>query len=128
MQSLSFNILPSTDFSSLLDKITHFARQIKCNEDDIASIATISSEIAYNIAKYGTEGNLKLSLQNNTVTIFGTDNGGGIKSGMKRAFTDGFSQSNSLGLGLGSIVRLSDDVEIDNSSRGLTITVLKYLS
>ena len=89
---------------------------------------TIISELAYNIQKYAPKGSVKLTIDNNkTLFITAQDNGEGI-SNLNDAIKDGYSTSNTLGLGLATIFRLSDEIDVQTSQQGTIISITKRLS
>lgn len=112
---------PVTDISEIGEKrreAVDYAQELGFKRDDSEEIAIIVSEMMTNILDHGgSEGVLILcrvqdATGNNGMEMWGIDNGKGIKN-IKQATKDGYSSGNSLGLGLGTIRRLSDEVEAD---------------
>ncbi len=98
---------------------------------DLALIATAISELTRNIITYATKGTLYVELiekknrKGLQVTI--QDNGPGIEN-IELAMQDGYSTSNSLGLGLPGVRRLMDDFEIHSEvGKGTTVIATKWI-
>lgn len=98
---------------------------------DLALIATAISELTRNIITYAKRGTLFLEViekdnrKGFLITI--TDNGPGIEN-IDLAMQDGYSTSNSLGLGLPGVRRLMDDFEIHSEpGKGTTIIAAKWI-
>lgn len=125
MRSKSFQVNADTDVHVLLNHITFLVRQNVSNPIIETEICTIVSELAYNIIKYGDKGDITITLTTNECLISARDSGGGMLMPIEQAFVEGNSSSGSLGLGMSSIVRMSDDFELVTSSTGTTITCTK---
>ncbi len=96
-------------------------------------IAIVISELGTNLVKYAGGGLISIvSLSDNGkmgIRIEAVDDGPGI-SDIGKALTDGFSTSNSLGVGLGSVNRLMDNQEIVSpveGGRGTKIICSRYV-
>ena len=99
---------------------------------DLTFIATAISEIARNIVSYAGAGEITLrmaeALQGRAILVVARDEGPGIPD-VGLAMQDGFSTSNSLGLGLPGCRRLMDEFEIASEpGRGTTVTMGKWLN
>lgn len=85
------------------------------DEKKIARLDIIVAEITSNLHKYSQGGELLLGIFNNPgeeyIELIGLDNGPGMSDPV-RMMTDGYSSSNTMGHGLGSIKRLSDEFDI----------------
>lgn len=93
-------------------------------------IATAVSELARNIFRYATRGEISIKIIGEAtkkgIEIIAQDNGPGIED-IGKAMTDHFSTSDSLGLGLPGVKRLMDEFEIDSDHRrGTKITARKW--
>ena len=98
---------------------------------DLTLIMTAISELARNIVTYAKKGEVELSLveqgKERGIVVVARDEGPGIAD-IDLAMTDGYSSTNSLGLGLPGARRLMDDFEIvSKPGRGTTVTMKKWL-
>ena len=88
-------------------------------------IAAAISELARNIVKYASRGEILLRRDTNgTLTIVARDEGPGIPD-VRSALRPGFSTSGGLGLGLSGVRRIADSFDIVSSPAGTTVTVCK---
>lgn len=125
MQSKRFHIQANTDVHVLLNNVTYFTRQQVEDEVAVTEIATVTSELAYNIIKYGCSGTITLSYSDTQCIIEAIDNGTGMQMSIEKAFVEGNSSSGSLGLGMSSIVRMSDEFNLTTSDSGTCVTCIK---
>lgn len=107
------------------------AAEVGFSGSDLTVIATATSELARNILTYATRGDMVFSgVQDGArsgIRITARDEGPGIPD-IELALKDGFSTTNSLGLGLPGTKRLMDDLDIiSNVGAGTTVTVTKWL-
>jgi len=102
----------------LIDYISDKTVQMECK--------TIVSEIVYNIHKYAPSGSVELTIRNKILSLKAQDNGEGILN-LNNAIKDGYSTKNTLGLGLATIFRLSDEIDIETSEKGTVIELKKRL-
>jgi len=98
---------------------------------DLTLIMTAISELARNIVTYAKKGEVELGLlgqgKERGIVVVARDEGPGIAD-IDLAMTDGYSSTNSLGLGLPGARRLMDDFEIvSKPGRGTTVTMKKWL-
>jgi anti-sigma regulatory factor (Ser/Thr protein kinase) len=81
---------------------------------DCAEIALVVAELASNLVQHATGGSIKLSRieasGNAGIQIESEDSGPGI-SDLEQAVTDGYSTVGGLGIGLGTVNRLTDKLE-----------------
>ena len=106
------------------------ARDVGFPSSDPTLIATAISELARNIVRYATRGEVILRVIENQTTlgieVVAVDKGPGIRD-VSMAMVDGYSTSGSLGLGLAGVRRLMDDFEIKSASgKGTTVTARKW--
>ena len=106
------------------------SRDVGFPSPDPTFIATAISELARNIVRYATRGEVILRvIQNETtlgIEVVAVDKGPGIRD-VALAMVDGYSTSGSLGLGLAGVRRLMDDFEIKSASgRGTIVTTRKW--
>jgi anti-sigma regulatory factor (Ser/Thr protein kinase) len=84
-------------------------------------IALAVSELATNLIKHAIRGDIRLarmdSRDRSGIQIESIDKGPGIRD-IDQALADGFSTSGSLGYGLGSVVRLMDDIKVESRHPG----------
>jgi serine/threonine-protein kinase RsbT len=97
---------------------------------ELAVIATAISEIARNIVKFATRGEIAVAVvtenERTGVTVIARDVGPGIAD-IDRAVRDGYSTYGGLGLGLPGARRLMDEFEIlSEPGRGTTVTMTKW--
>jgi serine/threonine-protein kinase RsbT len=97
---------------------------------DATLIATAISELARNIILYAKRGQIILKpvaqSDSSGLVIVASDEGPGIPD-VRRALEDGYSTSQSLGLGLPGVRRLMDEFEIVSEvNRGTKVTVKKW--
>jgi serine/threonine-protein kinase RsbT len=88
-------------------------------------IAAAISELARNIVKYATPGEIVLRRDTNgTLTIVARDEGPGIPD-VSAALRPGYSTSGGLGLGLPAVRRIADSFSIASSPAGTIVTICK---
>jgi serine/threonine-protein kinase RsbT len=98
---------------------------------DQTLIATAISEVARNIIVYASRGRILLSAcaeaGRHGIMIVASDDGPGIGD-TQLAMRDGYSTTNSLGLGLPGARRLTDEFDLRSEpGKGTTITMKKWL-
>ncbi len=100
-------------------KSTILARQLGFGEIKSGEIAIMVTELVTNVLKHGG-GKGKILIcelshnQQKAIEIWCCDMGNGIPN-VQKAISDGFSNSQSLGIGMGTIRRFSDELEINPS-------------
>jgi serine/threonine-protein kinase RsbT len=96
---------------------------------DQTLIATAVSEVARNILRYAQRGEIIVRLVQNGkrgIMIIAHDEGPGIPD-LTLALQDGYSTSNSLGLGLPGTKRIMDEFRIESAvGQGTTVTMTKW--
>jgi serine/threonine-protein kinase RsbT len=98
---------------------------------DETKFVTAGSELGRNILTYatGSRGRLRVEQVHRSgrrgVRATFTDSGPGIAD-IDAAFTDGFSTSGSLGLGLPGARRLVDELTLTSSAAGTTVVIVKW--
>ena len=92
-------------------------------------MATAVSEVARNIVKFASSGEVSIELLDRPRTgirVVARDTGPGIPD-VDRALEDGFSTYEGLGLGLPGARRLMDEFDIvSEQGRGTTISMTKW--
>lgn len=98
---------------------------------DSTKLITAGSELTRNILTYATGGRGTLRVEQahkagraGVRAVF-TDQGPGIAD-VAAALTDGYSTGGSMGLGLPGSKRLVDEMSIETSAAGTTVTVVKW--
>ncbi len=98
---------------------------------DETKFVTAGSELGRNILTYatGSRGRLRVELARRAgrsgVQATFSDDGPGIAD-IDAAFTDGFSTSGSLGLGLPGAKRLVDEMTLTSGADGTTVVIVKW--
>ncbi|MFO7323621.1 MAG: anti-sigma regulatory factor [Chloroflexota bacterium] len=95
-----------------------------------ALIATAISEVARNIVEYAQKGEITIQAFSERgkhgILVQARDQGPGIAD-LDLAMQDGYSTSNSLGLGLPGTKRLMDEFDITSEiGKGTTVTMKKW--
>lgn len=106
------------------------AMELGFSSSDLTLIMTAISELARNIVTYAKTGEVELSLveegKERGIVVVARDGGPGIAD-LELAMTDGYSSTNSLGLGLPGARRLMDEFEIvSKPGKGTTVTIKKW--
>lgn len=118
-----------TDEDSVRDAlylIKQQLRQQQIAEPSVSEFITLCSELCYNAIRHGGTGSeLDFALQSKSARLDIRDSGRGFSAVGEKAFVEGFTTSDSLGLGLGGVVRMADDFELETSSAGTHIRVKK---
>ena len=119
-----------SDNAQVIYLVKHFCAQIGFNDIEQSLIASAASELSTNIIRYAEKGRIVLrSLQEQEkagIEIIAEDAGPGI-SDVDEAFTEHFSTGESLGLGLPSVKRIMDELEIQSEAgKGTCIKVRKW--
>lgn len=121
--------LKLTDEDSVRDAlylIKQRLRQQQIAERSVSEFITLCSELCYNAIRHGgAESELDFDLQTMSAHLYIRDSGAGFATLGEKAFVEGFSTSDSLGLGLGGVVRMADDFELETSGAGTHIRVVK---
>jgi serine/threonine-protein kinase RsbT len=97
---------------------------------DLALIATAISELARNVLRYATTGEIVVRIvegpSRTGIRITASDEGPGIAD-VSEALQDGFSTSGSLGLGLPGVKRIMDEFEITSElGRGTSVVATRW--
>jgi len=89
--------------------------------EDAEEIAVVVTELATNLLRHAGNGSITLSSlqegERTGILIESEDEGPGIPD-VEQAMTDGFSTAGGLGIGLGTVNRLMDEVDIYSGSAG----------
>lgn len=94
------------------------------NEKRVAELDIVVAEMTSNLHKYANSGELLIGYfkgdENDYIELISIDNGPGMAD-LPRMMADGFSSTNTMGHGLGSIKRLSDQFDVFSSKGWGTI-------
>ena len=118
------------DVWSSIREGARMARDLDMTEADCVRVETVISELAHNIFLHGGGGIISLSQigedTRHGLRIRAQDSGPGIRC-IGQALQDGYTTGDSLGIGLGIIRRMMDDVAIrSHPGWGTVITVTKW--
>ncbi len=114
---LSLPIDNESDIGVCRRKGVNLSSHIGFDKVKTGEIAILISELGTNVLKHGG-GKGKIVIceidenSNKAIEIWCCDSGNGIPN-FDRALVDGFTDKESLGIGLGSIVRFSDEIQIN---------------
>lgn len=120
---LELNIENESDIGVCRRKSVAIARQIGFDEVKTGEVAIMVTELVSNVIKHGgAKGKMLIcqlnkNQQQKAIEIWCFDQGEGIQN-FEQSLTDGFTDKNSLGIGLGSIRRFSDELEINPVAPG----------
>lgn len=128
---ISVLIHSDRDIITARQKGKELASKLGFSYTDLTLIATAISELARNIVLYAKSGEIILKVvqqgERKGLGVTARDEGRGIPD-IQRALQDGFSTSQSLGLGLPGVRRLMDEFDISSEvDRGTTVTVKKWV-
>jgi len=104
------------------------ALEIGFDKSEASLLAVATSEICMNALRHAHGGRASVNVSKNGkgVEVVIRDNGLGIDD-LDIAFEDGFSTTQTLGLGLGVARRSVDEMHIANHSNGCSVTLRKFL-
>ena len=104
------------DVAGAVLRTTDFARALEFDATSAQMIATAVSELATNIVRYATAGEIRLrALEPRAgIEILATDRGPGIAD-TELEMSENYSSQGSLGLGLPGVKRLMDEFEIEST-------------
>ena len=98
------------------------AEAIGFDEHDRNEIVLAVRELAANIVRHATAGDIVLTASDHSLVVVAEDRGPGIAD-IHLAVQDGYSTAGSLGYGLGTVNRLMHEMTIDSvRGRGTTVT------
>ncbi|RLA78771.1 MAG: hypothetical protein DRG78_14340 [Epsilonproteobacteria bacterium] len=121
---MKLKIKTEQDVIHCISKAKKIALESGMNSVKSVEMATIVSELGYNIIKYAKSGIIIMELLDDGILVSASDSGTGIEN-IDKVLIDGFSSSGTLGLGIPGIIRLSDDFDIKTSRNGTKITIVK---
>lgn len=122
------HIIEERSYVSFVKREIHNVLRLVFNEQRTGEIDIVVSEMVSNIIKHAHRGELLYRLSNEgdlpVFEVIGIDNGPGI-SDVSHAMKDGISTKNTLGQGLGSIMRLSNTAQLYSQQAWGTIVYAK---
>ncbi|RVU02857.1 serine/threonine protein kinase [Mucilaginibacter limnophilus] len=122
----SFDASDRSYYAIIKKEVHNLALSTGFPEKKIAELDIIVAEITSNLHKYAKAGELLLSYQEKAgheyIELISIDSGPGMQD-LSRMMADGYSSTNTIGHGLGSIKRLSDEFDIFSSKGWGTILV-----
>jgi serine/threonine-protein kinase RsbT len=124
-------IQTDADASRAVLESTQFSLAAGFDDTPSRMIATAVSELARNILKYATAGEIRLrqieSPSGRGIEIQATDRGPGIED-TEEAMRDHFSSGGTLGLGLPGVKRMMDEFSLESApGEGTRVTAVKWI-
>ncbi|NWH05142.1 ATP-binding protein [Desulfobacter latus] len=121
------SIRSDKDYSIISSCLLNILKKIGVGTLKCAQTLFVCRELAVNVLVHGKGGDIIFSQISNAngqegVRLTFSDKGPGIPD-IRKALKGGFSTTGSLGVGLSTARDLSDDMHIESSSEGTTITV-----
>ncbi|UII72962.1 ATP-binding protein [Pseudomonas sp. HN11] len=97
-----------------------FSERLGFDETDAGRVALVATELASNILKHATHGELHLrAIGNGGVELIAIDRGQGFD--INRGLVDGHSTTGTQGIGLGAISRLAQVFDVHADQRGTAV-------
>jgi signal transduction histidine kinase/ActR/RegA family two-component response regulator len=126
---LTVSISGETDFLVARQRAKQIAAALGFENQDQTRIATAVSEIARNAYEYAHGGIVGYYLDTQIRPAFRvvvSDAGKGIQE-LEQIWNGTYASPSGMGLGIAGSRRLMDDLEIDSSEKGTTVTLRKFL-
>ena len=133
MESRSLALENEHDIAVARNEVRQLASALGFRLIDQTRLATVTSELARNVVKYGGRGRLiaqstQLTDGRGGLRLIFEDRGPGIAD-IAAAMRDGFSTGRGLGKGLPGSKRLVDEFQIESDvGRGTRVTVVRWIS
>jgi serine/threonine-protein kinase RsbT len=120
------------DIVTARQEARELAKHLEFSSSELAVIAAAISELARNIVSYAHKGTISFGIitehRKKGFLVIARDSGPGIAN-VKLAMQQGYSTSNSLGLGLPGVKRLMDTFEISSQlGTGTSVIIKKWIS
>lgn len=130
-ESFAIQVAGQASLVRARDAARDIAGAVGFNAAECEEIALVVSELASNLIEHASGGIIRINPlqppERSGIRIESEDNGPGIPD-VEQAFTDGYSTRGSLGLGLGAVNRLMDDLEFyENGQTGLHIVCQRWV-
>ncbi len=127
---LTVHIAQETDFLLARQRAKQIAALLQFELQDQTRIATAVSEIARNTFEYARSGKVEFFLDalplENQMRIVVTDHGPGIPH-LDAIWNGTYKSAQGMGIGLIGARRLMDDLDLQTSAQGTTVTLVKRL-
>jgi anti-sigma regulatory factor (Ser/Thr protein kinase) len=123
---MNLKLNKNTVVTTVLHKINETLIQHNLCELQKVETMTVVSELINNVLSHTPEGEIEITFEKEFVNIFVRDFGTGIQD-VSNSIKEGFSTAGTLGIGLPSIIRLCDELEIETSKKGTVIHCKKIL-
>lgn len=126
---LTVTLAGETDFLLARQRAKQLAEIFGFETQDQTRIATAVSEIARNAYEYAAGGTVEFHFDRNdrpSLRIVISDQGRGI-SALQDILGGAYVSPSGMGVGISGSRRLMDDMEIESSSTGTTVTLRKFL-
>ena len=133
MESRSLALEDEHDITVARNEVRQLANALGFRLIDQTRLATVTSELARNVVKYGGSGRLIAQPTargdgRDGLRLIFEDTGPGIAD-IEAAMRDGFSTGRGLGKGLPGSKRLVDEFQIESEpGRGTRVTVVRWIS
>jgi serine/threonine-protein kinase RsbT len=133
LESRSLALENEHDIAVARNEVRQLASALGFRLIDQTRLATVTSELARNVVKYGGSGRLiaqstQLTDGRDGLRLIFEDRGPGIAD-IAAAMRDGFSTGRGLGKGLPGSKRLVDEFQIESDvGRGTRVTVVRWIS
>jgi anti-sigma regulatory factor (Ser/Thr protein kinase) len=130
-QPVAFPVEGPADARRAAELAASFADLVGFPPGDCAEISLVVAELASNLVQHASGGTVTLSRIEDSghvgIQIESEDSGPGI-SDLEQAVTDGYSTAGGLGIGLGTVNRLTDELEAySRPERGVRIVCQRWL-
>lgn len=123
---ISFDATDRSYYALIKKEVHNLALTAEFSEKKIAELDIIVAELTSNLHKYADNGELLIGHlkdgEQEYIELISIDNGPGMND-IPRMMRDGFSTTNTMGHGLGSIKRLSDQFDIFSAKGWGTLLV-----
>jgi len=126
-QSTLIRIHDETGIGMALAAAKRLLRTASSNSVKETEAVTILTEALYNQLLHGGGGEVEFTVEQGVFRAVINDDGEGFSSILEQAIVDGFSTRQSLGLGLASLIRISDQLFLSTSCSGTQIEIVKDL-
>ncbi len=114
MQNVLIPVIETSQVGEARRRAMDFASQLNFNETERGRVAIVVTEIAGNLVKHATDGELLLRIlcgDREGLEILALDKGAGMNN-VSECLRDGFSTGGTPGTGLGAISRMADFFDI----------------
>jgi serine/threonine-protein kinase RsbT len=130
LESKSISLESEHDIIIARSEVRHLAAALGFRLIDQTRLATVTSELARNVIKYGKGGRLIAqpteAVRGVGLRLIFEDEGPGIPN-VEAAMRDGFSTGKGLGKGLPGSKRLVDEFKIEsNAGQGTRVTIVRW--